>query len=110
MPEGCIDPGQPVEREEGEPRPYRPCNGSEGEWFMGQWCARCILDAYGTDDDEDPSAPTCEILGNALAGLEPDEWIYGRDGNPRCTAFQDSPPDPFFGSPFEKDGALGLLL
>lgn len=108
-PEGCTNPMEPLEREQGEPRPYRPSNGTEGECFMGKWCAHCILDAYGTDDDEDPNAPTCSILCNALAGLQPDEWIEDSKG-PRCLAFADRPPDPFWGSPFDPDGAIARLL
>lgn len=112
MPEGATDPREPIEREEGEPKPYRPSNGTEGECFMGRWCAHCVLDAYGSAEDEHElsDGPTCDVLGNALAGFQPDEWIYGRDGQPRCTAFQAEPPDPLWGSPFDPDGAMRLLI
>lgn len=114
MPEGCIRPGEPLELEEDELRPYRPPNGTEGECFMGKWCAHCVLDAYPEDDPyglgSEAEFPTCEILGNAMAGFQPDEWVYGRDGIPRCLAFRDSPPNPFWGSDFDPDGAIRLLL
>lgn len=61
---------------------YRPSNGSEGDWFMSQWCDRCIKDR--------PSRP-CPIVSNAM-GLDidhadyPAEWVQTADG-PRCTAF-----------------------
>lgn len=66
------------------PKLYRPSNGTEGEWFMSQWCERCVKDR--------PSKP-CSIIGRTM-GLEttekgyPREWVTDDDG-PRCTAFQD---------------------
>lgn len=62
---------------------YRPSNGSEGEWFMSQWCERCIKDS--------PNQP-CSIIGRAM-GMDlddagyPAEWIEDGHG-PRCTAFE----------------------
>lgn len=69
--------------------PYRPSNGSEGEWFMSRWCERCVKDM--------PSKP-CRIIGRTMAlsvGEKgyPREWIEDDDG-PRCTAFADRPKTP----------------
>lgn len=71
------------------PEPYRPSNGSEGEWFMAHWCARCVKDT--------PSKP-CRIITLTMAlGLDdkgyPREWVEDDDG-PRCTAFSDHKADP----------------
>ena len=68
-------------------KPYRPSNGTEGDAFESRWCARCVRDDYEAGD-------YCEILGNALAGMQPPEWVY-RAGIPTCTAFTDTPlPEP----------------
>jgi hypothetical protein len=62
-----------------EGRPYRPSNGTEGHDFQSRWCGHCAND----DVDEDM---LCPILGNALFGDQPAEWVY-RNRQPTCTAF-----------------------
>lgn len=78
----------------GGARPYRPSNGSEGDYFIADWCARCLK--YRTDDERDESE--CDILTRSfwydLGDKEyPTEWIVDDDGlsNPRCTAFESKP-------------------
>lgn len=93
-----------------ETRPYRPSNGSEGCWFMEEYCENCIHEKFlHTQDDNDKK---CEILSNSLIydlndEEYPEEWIY-KDGKPTCTAyshwdwwggpwgndFQEPPPEP----------------
>ena len=72
-------------------RPYRPCNGSEGEWFESRFCDRCKHDAeYRADDTKEG----CQILALALCfGIDdpayPPQWVEDNDGsNPRCIAFE----------------------
>lgn len=67
------------------PKPYRPSNGSEGDWFMGNWCDRCAKDS-----EDSP----CPIVGASMCfdidDLEyPREWVRDEAG-PRCTAFKDA--------------------
>ncbi len=85
---------QPVkffERPPGEP--YRPCNGSEGEYFMAMWCEECARDKEmnGTCYREGRDATDedwCEILGRSFRSDEPlPEWVIGEDGQPLCTKF-----------------------
>lgn len=62
---------------------YRPANGTEGDIFMGNWCAGCLFNRM---DDE-----ACDIQLRALAHSAdqpeyPAEWKY-RQGFPVCTAF-----------------------
>lgn len=72
-------------------RPYRPSNGTEGEIFMSDWCARCALANF---DDPDRS---CDINLRAMVhdvyekGY-PTEWQYSNGGVPICTAFTDIVP------------------
>lgn len=69
--------------------PYRPSNGTEGEFFYAEWCARCQREA---------GARKCGIIFAAMTYDEddpeyPKEWVCDADsypGNPRCTAFEDS--------------------
>ena len=72
---------------------YRPCNGSEGEYFHSMWCSECERDqamngqATVEETDKDPSL-YCEILNRSFRSDEPlPEWRYGDDGQPRCTEF-----------------------
>jgi hypothetical protein len=80
-----------MERPAGEP--YRPCNGSEGEYFMAMWCEECERDKElnGTVCREGREAGDddwCEILSRSFRSDEPlPEWVIGKDGQPKCTAF-----------------------
>jgi hypothetical protein len=64
-------------------KPYRPSNGSEGEWFMEDFCYKCKM-----DENE-----SCEIVAKTMfhdigePGY-PKEWVYDIEGNPMCTAFE----------------------
>lgn len=64
---------------------YRPSSGTEGDAFMGHWCAHCIYGGF--DDDEEP----CSIRRDAMFFVVeddefPDEWVYSGTV-PMCTAF-----------------------
>ena len=65
---------------------YRPSNGTEGDWFMSEWCSKCANDVNHD----------CKILVATLmysVGDEryPSEWIHGDDGAPKCTAYEAKP-------------------
>lgn len=74
---------------------YQPCNGTEGDFFISQWCGNCARDKslregehieYCHDDE------ICNIVTNTMAldvsdPRYPSEWQYGKDGQPCCTAF-----------------------
>lgn len=87
---------------------YRPSNGTEGEMFMSDWCARCTK-------DKPPHG--CQIIALTMA-LEvdhpdyPAEWVEDDDGsNPRCTAFEAEKaarPEDEGGIDGEETSALGL--
>lgn len=71
--------------------PWRPANGSEGDWFESRFCDHCAKPQLvnGTWD--------CPIQTNAfffdLDDPEyPPEWIM-ENGAPRCTAFERGPND-----------------
>ena len=70
-------------------KPYRPCNGSEGDWFHSKYCDRCLNEHMSKEK------PYCDILSAILARNisdigYPKEVICEDDGsNPRCTAFRD---------------------
>lgn len=74
-----------------DPIPYRPSNGTEGDWFEAQWCNRC--DLQGND-----AQGWCSIHTHVLAlSIDdkgyPAEWISDADGqHPRCTAFMSLVP------------------
>lgn len=66
---------------------YRPSNGSEGDMFMDRWCSDCKRDHL-----------TCEIIAAANCfdtadDNYPPEWTYREDGQPCCTAHEESQPD-----------------
>ena len=73
--------------------PYRPCNGSEGEFFISMWCEECdhdkVMNGTATvdDADRDPSL-YCEILNRSFRSDEDlPEWTHSDDGQPKCTKF-----------------------
>jgi len=61
-------------------KPYRPGNGTEGDFFMAAHCDSC------------GKQPTCKIPMLTMTFDEdeigyPPEWVEDDDGsNPRCTA------------------------
>ena len=62
---------------------WQPSNGFEGELFISMQCVNCAKWQDGT----------CEIMLRTMCfGVEddeyPQEWQYGTDGQPKCTAFQ----------------------
>lgn len=67
---------------------YRPSNGSEGEWFVEEYCMQCL------HCDPDPCGPKqCEILCATLVfGVDepgyPKEWTYNEKNEPICTKWQ----------------------
>ncbi|MEE9222995.1 MAG: hypothetical protein V3V40_06020 [Nitrosomonadaceae bacterium] len=74
---------------------YRPCNGSEGESFMEDWCFQCARDKHlseGKYYDECSDDEVCGIVAITMAYDEeddeyPPEWTYDDRGKPCCTAF-----------------------
>ncbi len=76
--------------------PYRPSNGTEGEWFIALWCCTCEYERARRDN---PDADGCDIVIMTMAlGIDhpdyPKEWQYGPNG-PRCTAYwEDGAEEP----------------
>ena len=74
---------------------YRPSNGTEGEYFFAAWCRNCQRDKAmreGCDLDDCDDNERCNIIAATMAFQVdedgyPQEWQYGEDGQPRCTAF-----------------------
>ena len=67
------------------PKPYRPSNGSEFDWFHTKWCAPCIR-----DDMEDIQCPIllASFVNEPGDPDYPPEWQYSASGVPMCTGFQ----------------------
>ncbi len=64
---------------------YRPANGAEGGFFMEGWCEKCAKDNLGLNG--------CVIIAAAMCFEKnderyPKEWVYDKDGDPCCTAFE----------------------
>lgn len=78
---------------EGDPgNSYMPCNGSEGEYWFSMWCEECardkVMNGEATQEqaDQDDSL-LCEIIGRSFCHDAIPEWVYGDDGQPKCTQF-----------------------
>lgn len=68
---------------------YIPGNGTEGEIFFENWCRHCQRDRSMRDGeplDECDDNELCGIIARSFRG-EVDEWVYGPDDEPMCTAF-----------------------
>ncbi len=76
-------------------KPWSPSNGSEQMWFVEKFCDKCARETWNPRSDK---GRKCSVLNKGLLGYKTDEWIYGEDGKPTCTAFKlPSPrkkPDP----------------
>ena len=68
---------------------YLPSNGTEGEISFDGWSRQCARDRSMRDgepfDDCDDNE-LCDIIARSFRG-EVDEWVYGPDDQPMCTAF-----------------------
>ena len=68
---------------------YRPSNGTEGAVFIDSWCGHCARDKAmreGAPLEECDDREVCPIIARSFAG-EATEWVYGTDGQPRCTEY-----------------------
>jgi len=72
-----------------ETKPYRPSNGTEGEYFMSEFCYQCIHENPNSE-----GKPKCNIMTSSMCFSisepeYPKEWVQDIDGkNPRCTKFK----------------------
>lgn len=62
---------------------YRPSNGTEGELFYEEFCAKCVR-----DQNEDCPIYTATMVFGVDDPQYPKEWIEDEAG-PRCTAFDE---------------------
>jgi len=67
-----------------EGQSYIPSNGTEGMFFMAEFCDRCKHNNYDRG---------CPILMKTMYLVPgdkdyPPEWVYGKDTLPTCTAFE----------------------
>jgi hypothetical protein len=99
------------------PRPYEPSNGTEGEWFMEQFCYRCKHELFIHTANH--AHHKCDILNRALTHThkEPDypkEWVY-EGTKPICTAhvahkwFNEQGELQEYEEPFEDPNQLKLF-
>lgn len=66
---------------------YRPSNGTEGDYFHDSYCGDCRL--FRPEGGE-PCKIAKAAFWNEIGALGyPKEWIYGPDGQPTCTAFEE---------------------
>ena len=71
-------------------KPYRPGNGTEGDYFHAAACARCTKWKRATDPEDFDNGCMIELMAINMTIDEPEypkEWIFGPDGQPTCTAF-----------------------
>ncbi len=68
-----------------EKKRYRPANSSEGDEFMTRFCDRCS----GLDREDGCSILIGSMLHAAGDDACPEEWVYGDDERPTCTAFEE---------------------
>ncbi|WP_299378473.1 hypothetical protein [uncultured Kiloniella sp.] len=72
--------------EESAGKPYRPSNGTEGDFFIDAWCVNC----YRFDEEDGPfNCPIYERMMCHQIGEEgyPQELVWGETGQPLCQAF-----------------------
>lgn len=79
-------------------KPYKPSNGTEGMVFIENWCRHCARDKAmreGEPIEECDDRELCPIIARSFSG-EATEWVYGTDGQPRCTEYvEQGQPIPY---------------
>lgn len=65
---------------------YQPANGTEGLVFFEEYCFQCVHDDMAAER-------YCPIIGKTMLHKVddpeyPNEWQYGKDGQPVCTKFE----------------------
>ena len=77
-------------------RKYQPSNGTEGDWFMHNFCFKCKKDQgyqnYLAAGEKGEQPPGCKILMHTMLynihdERYPEEWIVHPADGPLCTAF-----------------------
>ncbi len=69
---------------------YTPSNGTEGSAFIDAWCSTCARDKAmreGEPIEECDDRELCPIIARSMADGGAPEWVYGSDGQPRCTEY-----------------------
>ncbi len=69
-------------------KPYQPSNGTEGMWFMEEYCMNCL------HCDPDPNGrKQCEVMCAAMCynidePKYPKEWVYDENDHASCSKWQ----------------------
>lgn len=78
---------------------YQPSNGTEGMIFIDAWCSHCARDkamSEGNSVEECDDRELCPIIARSMANGGCEEWVYGSDGQPRCTEYvEQGQPIPY---------------
>lgn len=67
---------------------YRPSNGTEGEWFMDQFCHQCVKCPISPEADNQCKIMLRSLMYNTEDKEYPKQWVYTDEGKPICTAFK----------------------
>jgi hypothetical protein len=68
--------------------PYRPPNGTSGEYFLRQTCCVCASDHGWHNGKEPAGSKSCPILMKSLLEQGPvDEWDLTETGVATCTKY-----------------------
>lgn len=84
-------------------KPYRPSNGTDGDWFQDDWCSKCHFE-HGKKQ--------CKTLNLTMFfdtndKEYPKEWVY-KDGNPVCLKYRPYKP-PCLKADYQDDKQRGLF-
>lgn len=81
MNKGIYPPAWAAMTKERAGEKYRPSNGTEGDLFFSAYCHRCMARALCP-------LPALTMAFSPEEDEYPEEWQYGTDGQPTCTAFE----------------------
>lgn len=69
-------------------RKYCPSNGTEGDWFISEYCMNC----FHCDPNPDGKKQCMILCASMCYSVNdpkfPSEWIYNEEGKPTCTNFK----------------------
>jgi hypothetical protein len=67
---------------------YRPANGTEGMWFIDQFCLQCVKMPKDVDAELQCQIQLKVMVCNLDDKEYPKQWRYDEKGNPVCTSFK----------------------
>lgn len=93
-----------------EPKKYRPSNGTEGMWFISEFCEHCRRENPGDVETRKCKILTKTMLYDVNEKDYPKEWTYDEKGDPTCTKYEYHDWNKGYPKPKSKKGKRKIVI